>query len=31
MGERLLIEGDPLLADLDDRSLTWRGKQLKPR
>lgn len=31
MGERLLVEGDPLLADLDDRSLTWRGKPLKPR
>jgi proline racemase len=25
-GERLLVEGDPLLRVLNDRSLTWRGK-----
>jgi proline racemase len=31
VGERLLREGDPLLRDLDDRSLTWRGKPLKRR
>ena len=30
MAERLLVEGDPLLAELDDRSLSWRGKPLKP-
>jgi len=26
LAERLLVEGEPLLAELDDRSLTWRGK-----
>jgi hypothetical protein len=31
LGERLLVEGDPLLAELDDRSLAWRGKPAKPR
>ena len=31
LGERLLVEGDPLLAELDDRSLAWRGKKAKPR
>ena len=31
LAERLLAEGNGLLADLDDRSLTWRGKPLKPR
>lgn len=31
LGERLLVEGDPLLADLDDASLTWRGKPRKRR
>ena len=25
-GERLLVEGDPLLRELNDRSLAWRGK-----
>jgi len=29
-GERLLAEGDPLLRDLDARSLAWRGKRPKP-
>ena len=27
LAERLLVEGDPLLGELDDRSLAWRGKQ----
>ena len=31
LAERLLAQGDPLLAELDDRSLTWRGKPLKGR
>ena len=26
LGERLLREGDPLLRELDARSLAWRGK-----
>ena len=26
LGERLLVEGDPLLRELDERSLAWRGK-----
>ena len=26
LGERLLVEGDPLLRKLDARSLAWRGK-----
>ena len=26
LGERLLEEGDPLLRELNDRSLAWRGK-----
>lgn len=30
-GERLLAEGDPLLRELDARSLAWRGKPPKPR
>ncbi len=25
-GERLLAQGDPLLRELNDRSLAWRGK-----
>lgn len=29
LAERLLVEGDPLLAELDDRSLAWRGKPRK--
>jgi hypothetical protein len=29
-GERLLAEGDPLLRELDARSLAWRGKPPKP-
>ena len=29
MGERLLVEGDPLLRALDAQSLTWRGKPQK--
>jgi hypothetical protein len=29
-GERLLAEGDPLLRELDARSLVWRGKPPKP-
>lgn len=29
MGERLLVEGDPLLRALDAQSLLWRGKPLK--
>ena len=28
-GERLLVEGDPLVRELDDRSLRWRGKAPK--
>ena len=31
LGERLLVEGDPLLRELDDRSLAWRGKRPKAR
>jgi hypothetical protein len=30
-GERLLVEGDALLRELDDQSLRWRGKPLKRR
>ena len=26
LAERLLVEGDPLLRELDARSLAWRGK-----
>ncbi len=26
LAERIAVEGDPLLRDLDARSLTWRGK-----
>ena len=26
LAERLLVEGDPLLRELDARSLEWRGK-----
>ena len=29
MGERLLVEGDPLLGELDAQSLRWRGKPAK--
>ena len=29
LGERLLVEGDPLLRELDARSLAWRGKPPK--
>lgn len=29
LGERLLIDGDPLLRTLDARSLAWRGKPPK--
>lgn len=29
LGERLLEEGDPLLRELDGRSLAWRGKAPK--
>ncbi|MCU1691393.1 MAG: hypothetical protein JWM64_484 [Frankiales bacterium] len=29
LGERLLQEGDPLLRELDARSLAWRGKPPK--
>ena len=31
LGERLLVEGEPLVRELDDRSLTWRGKRPKVR
>ena len=27
LGERLLVEGDPLLREVNDRSLAWRGKR----
>jgi hypothetical protein len=27
LGERVLAEGDPLLRELDARSLAWRGKR----
>ena len=30
LAERLLVEGDPLLRELDARSLAWRGKPAKP-
>lgn len=30
LGERLLLEGDPLLRQLDAASLRWRGKPPKP-
>jgi hypothetical protein len=30
LAERLLVEGDPLLRELDARSLAWRGKPPKP-
>jgi hypothetical protein len=29
LGEQLLVEGDPLLRRLDERSLAWRGKRSK--
>lgn len=29
LAERVLAEGDPLLRELDARSLTWRGKPPK--
>lgn len=29
LGERLLTEGDPLVRELDARSLAWRGKPPK--
>ncbi len=29
LAERLLVEGDPLLRELDARSLAWRGKPPK--
>lgn len=29
-GERMLVEGEPLVRALDDRSLAWRGKPAKP-
>lgn len=29
LAERLLVEGDPLLRELDGRSLAWRGKPPK--
>ena len=31
LAERLLAAGDPLLRELDARSLAWRGKPPKPR
>ena len=31
LAERLLAEGDPLLRELDARSLAWRGKPPKRR
>ena len=31
LAERLLVEGDPLLAELDGASLAWRGKPAKRR
>lgn len=31
LAERLLVEGDPLLRQLDASSLRWRGKPPKPR
>ena len=30
LAERLVEEGDPLLRELDARSLAWRGKPQKP-
>ena len=30
LAERLLQQGDPLLRELDARSLAWRGKPPKP-
>jgi hypothetical protein len=30
LAERLLAEGDPLLRELDARSLAWRGKLPEP-
>ena len=30
LAERLLEQGDPLLRELDARSLAWRGKPPKP-
>ena len=30
LAERVLAEGDPLLRELDARSLAWRGKPPKP-
>ena len=29
LGEQLLVQGDPLLRRLDERSLAWRGKPPK--
>jgi hypothetical protein len=29
LAERLLVDGDPLLRELDARSLAWRGKPAK--
>ena len=29
LAERLLVEGDPLLRELDAQSLVWRGKPPK--
>ena len=29
LAERMLLEGDPLVRDLDARSLRWRGKPTK--
>jgi len=29
LGERLLVEGDPLLTEVNDRSLRWRGKPVR--
>ncbi len=31
LAERVLTEGDPLLRELDARSLTWRGRPPKRR
>jgi len=30
LAERILVEGDPLLRELDARSLLWRGRPPKP-
>jgi len=29
LAERIAVEGDPLLRELDARSLAWRGKRPK--